>query len=232
MIKIRRSNERGHADYGWLDTHYTFSFSNYYDPRFMGFRDLRVINEDFIAPDQGFPPHGHRDMEIITYVISGDLSHKDSMGNGTTIRPNEVQRMTAGTGVQHSEYSSPTDKTHLLQIWILPEKEDLTPGYEQKFFAPEEKQGRLKLVASRAGTDGSVTIHQDVSLYSSILSADEEVTHELADNRHAWLQIVKGSLEINGEVIDAGDGAAVSFEKTLKMRALEDDTEFLLFDLA
>jgi quercetin 2,3-dioxygenase len=231
MIKIRRSKERGHANYGWLDTNYTFSFSNYYDPRFMGFRDLRVINEDFIAPNQGFPTHGHRDMEILTYVIRGELSHKDSMGNGTTILPNEVQRMTAGTGVLHSEYSSPSEETHLLQIWILPEEEDLTPGYEQTFFAPEEKQGKLKLVASRAGTDGSVTIHQDVNLYSSILAKDEEVSHELAENRHAWVQVVNGEIELNGEVLQKGDGAAVSDETLLKIKSLAADTEFLLFDL-
>jgi redox-sensitive bicupin YhaK (pirin superfamily) len=232
MIKIRRSEDRGHGNYGWLDTHYTFSFNTYYDERFMGFRDLRVINEDYIEPKQGFPTHGHRDMEIITYMISGDLSHKDSMGNGTTIRPNEVQRMTAGTGVRHSEYSSETDKTHLLQIWILPEEDNLTPGYEQTYFAPEDKKGKLKLVASRAGTDGSVMIHQDVSLYSSILSADKEISHELAENRHAWIQVVKGSLEINDEFLNASDGAAISEETTLKIRALEDETEFLLFDLA
>lgn len=231
MIKIRRSSERGKANYGWLDTRYTFSFSNYYDPRFMGFRALRVINEDFIAPDQGFPTHGHRDMEILTYVIRGELSHKDSMGNGTRILPNEVQRMSAGTGVLHSEYSSPTDETHLLQIWILPEEEDLTPSYEQTFFAPEEKKGKLKLVASRAGTDGSVTIHQDVNLYSSILENDETVAHELAENRHAWVQIVKGELELNGEILKQGDGAAVSDETTLNFRSLADETEFLLFDL-
>jgi len=231
MIKIRRSKERGHANYGWLDTNYTFSFSNYYDPRFMGFRDLRVINEDFIAPDQGFPTHGHRDMEIITYVIAGELSHKDSMGNGTTILPNEVQRMTAGTGVLHSEYSSPTDKTHLLQIWILPEEENLTPGYEQTYFAPEDKKGKLKLVASRAGTDGSVTIHQDVNLYSSILAKDEEVTHKLAENRHAWIQVIKGEIFLKGDVLSAGDGAAISEETLLKIKSLADETEFLLFDL-
>lgn len=231
MIKVRRSDERGHADHGWLDTHHTFSFDRYYDPRFMGFRDLRVINEDYIEPKQGFPTHAHRDMEIITYVISGDLSHKDSMGNGTTIRPHDVQRMSAGTGVRHSEYSSETDKTHLLQIWILPETTNLEPSYEQKYFAPEEKKGKLKLVASRAGTDGSVTIHQDVSLYSSILSAGETVSYNLADGRHAWIQIVKGSLEINGEFLNAGDGAAISDETVLKIAALEDETEFLLFDL-
>lgn len=231
MIKIRRSKERGHANYGWLDTNYTFSFSNYYDPRFMGFRSLRVINEDYIAPDQGFPTHGHRDMEILTYVIRGEISHKDSMGNGTTILPHEVQRMSAGTGILHSEYSSPTEETHLLQIWILPEEEDLTPGYEQTFFAPEEKQGKLKLVASRAGTDGSVTIHQDVSLYSSILGAGETVSHELAENRHAWVQIIKGEIELGGEVLKAGDGAAVSDERVLNIKSLADETEFLLFDL-
>ena len=231
MIKIRRSKERGHANYGWLDTNYTFSFSNYYDPRFMGFRTLRVINEDFIAPNQGFPTHGHRDMEILTYVIRGELSHKDSMGNGTTILPNEVQRMSAGTGVLHSEYSSPTDETHLLQIWILPEEEDLTPGYEQTYFPPEDKKGKLKLVASRGGDDGSVTIHQDVNLYSSILEKDETVSHELAENRHAWVQIVKGEIELNGEKLKQGDGAAVSDETLLKIRALAQETEFLLFDL-
>ncbi|HVE58231.1 MAG TPA: pirin family protein [Pyrinomonadaceae bacterium] len=232
MIKIRRSKERGHANYGWLDTNYTFSFSNYYDPRFMGFRSLRVINEDFIAPDQGFPTHGHADMEILTYVIRGELSHKDSMGNGTTILPNEVQRMTAGTGVLHSEYSSPSEETHLLQIWILPEEENLTPGYEQTFFAPEDKKGKLKLVASRGGDDGSVTIHQDVNLYSSLLATGETVEHSLAENRHAWIQIVKGSIELNGETLNQGDGAAVSDETSLKIKSLSDETEFLLFDLS
>src|SRR5580765_8002797 len=164
MITIRRSNERGHANHGWLDTHYTFSFSDYYDPGFMGFRNLRVINEDFIEPDQGFPKHGHKDMEIITYMISGQLSHRDSMGNGETIHPNEVQRMTAGTGVLHSEFSSPTERTHLLQIWILPEQQRLKPSYEQKAFSPEEKKGNLKLIASRGGTAGSVHINQDVKV--------------------------------------------------------------------
>jgi quercetin 2,3-dioxygenase len=231
MIKIRRSDERGHADYGWLDTNYTFSFNTYYDPRFMGFRDLRVINEDYIAPDQGFPTHGHRDMEIITYVVRGELSHRDSMGNGTTIRPHEVQRMTAGTGVQHSEFSSPTDKTHLLQIWILPEQKDLEPGYEQTLFPPEEKKSRLKLVASRGGTDGSVHINQDVALYASILDKDETVLHELKENRHAWIQIIKGKVSLNGEELAAGDGASVSEEKLLEIKSLTDETEFLLFDL-
>ncbi|HEX8287213.1 MAG TPA: pirin family protein [Pyrinomonadaceae bacterium] len=231
MIKIRRSEDRGKANYGWLDTNYTFSFSNYYDPRFMGFRALRVINEDFIESNQGFPTHGHRDMEILTYVIKGELSHRDSMGNGETVRPHEVQRMTAGTGVFHSEYSSPTDETHLLQIWILPEEENLTPGYEQKYFAPEEKQGKLKLVASRGGDDNSVTIHQDVRLYASILRRDEEVSHALAEDRHAWIQIIKGAVDLNGETLNRGDGAAISNEAVLKIKSLADETEFLLFDL-
>ncbi len=231
MIKIRISNERGKANYGWLDTNYTFSFSDYYDPQFMGFRDLRVINEDFIEPGRGFPKHGHRDMEIITYMISGELSHQDSMGNGETVHANEVQRMTAGTGVLHSEYSSKTEKTHLLQIWILPEKNSLTPSYEQKFFQPEEKQGKLRLVASRRGTDGSITINQDVSLYSSVLENGDEVSHELAEGRHAWFQIISGSIDVNGEILEKGDGAAVSEETQMKVRSLRDNTEFLLFDL-
>ena len=231
MITIRKSEERGHFDLGWLDTYHTFSFADYYDPANMGFRDLRVINEDFIEAAQGFPTHGHRDMEIITYVINGEVSHRDSMGNGETIRPHEVQRMTAGTGVLHSEYSSPTERTHILQIWILPEKRDLQPSYEQTYFAPEEKQGQLKLVASRGGDDGSVHINQDVRLYSSILSTDETVSLELAEGRHAWIQLVSGSLDVNGERLEAGDGAAISNVTSLSLRAISDRTEFLLFDL-
>jgi len=231
MIEIRRSEERGHANHGWLDTYHSFSFADYYDPRFMGFRDLRVINEDRVAPAQGFPTHGHRDMEIITYVISGELSHRDSMGNGETIRPHEVQRMTAGTGVMHSEYSSPTDNTHLLQIWILPEKKNLLPSYEQTYFPPEEKHGKLRLVASRGGDDGSVHINQDVKLYSSILGNGDEKTYELADGRHAWIQLISGLLEVNGETLQPGDGAAISNEKALTLTSAESNTEFLLFDL-
>ncbi len=231
MPTVRRSRDRGHANHGWLDTYCTFSFSDYHDPAFMGFRSLRVINEDRIEPDQGFPKHGHRDMEIITYVISGELSHRDSMGNGETILPHDVQRMTAGTGVLHSEFSSPTEKTHLLQIWILPEQQRLDPGYEQKHFPPEEKQGRLRLVASRRGDDGSVRINQDVKLFASILNKGNEVSHELADGRHAWIQIISGSADVNGEVLNAGDGAAISDEKSLNVHAAEDNTEFLLFDL-
>lgn len=231
MITIRRANERGHANHGWLDTYHSFSFADYYDPRFMGFRDLRVINEDYIAPAQGFPTHGHRDMEIITYVIKGELSHRDSMGNGETIRPHEVQRMTAGTGVMHSEYSSPTDETHMLQIWILPEKQNLKPGYEQKYFPPEEKQGKLRLVASRGGGDGSVTINQDVNLYAALLSDGDEVRHEIAQGRHAWVQLISGSVDITGELLNPGDGAAVSDETELTIKAGVNNSEFLLFDL-
>ena len=231
MITIRRSNERGHANHGWLDTHYTFSFSDYYDPQFMGFRDLRVINEDFVEAGQGFPKHGHRDMEIITYMISGELSHRDSMGNGETIRPGEVQRMTAGTGVLHSEFSSPTDKTHLLQIWILPEQNRLTPGYEQELFPSEEKRGKLRLIASRGGEDGSIHINQDVKLYASILKNGEELSLDLDTGRHAWIQVISGSLAVNDETLYAGDGAAISDETLLKAKGLSDGTEFLLFDL-
>jgi redox-sensitive bicupin YhaK (pirin superfamily) len=231
MITIRRSNERGHANHGWLDTHFSFSFADYYDPQFMGFRDLRVINEDRIEPGQGFPKHGHRDMEIITYMISGELSHRDSMGNGETVRPSEVQRMTAGTGVLHSEYSSPTDRTHLLQIWILPEKRNLQPGYEQKKFEAPEKEGTLKLIASRGGDDGSIHINQDVRLYASILKSGEELKYELDGTRHAWIQLISGSLEVNGETLNAGDGVAISEETAVTIKSLEDGSEFLFFDL-
>jgi len=231
MITVRKSKDRGHANHGWLDTHYTFSFSDYHDPRFMGFRDLRVINEDVIEPGQGFPKHGHRDMEIITYMISGELSHRDSMGNGETVHAGEVQRMTAGTGVLHSEFSSPTDETHLLQIWILPDQTRLTPSYEQKKFPAADKRGKLRLVASHGGDDGSITINQDVKLFSSILNTGEEVSYELARDRHAWLQLISGALNVNSEKLDAGDGAAISEETLLTLHASADNTEFLLFDL-
>ncbi len=231
MINIRRSKDRGHANYGWLDTNYTFSFNTYYDERFMGFRDLRVINEDFIEPNQGFPTHGHKDMEIISYVVAGELAHKDSTGVSEVLRPHEVQRMTAGTGVRHSEHSSETEKTHLLQIWILPEKNNLPHDYEQKYFAPEEKQGKLRIVASRDAREGSVKINQDVALYSSILANGDEVSHELNEGRHAWIQIVKGEIELKDKTLTAGDGAAISGERVLHIKSLGDETEFLLFDL-
>ncbi|MEK7722768.1 MAG: pirin family protein [Acidobacteriota bacterium] len=233
MIKIRRADERGHANYGWLDTYHTFSFNTYHDERFMGFRSLRVINEDKVLAGQGFGTHGHRDMEIISYVVSGALAHKDSTGGEEILRPHEVQRMTAGTGIRHSEYNPQADEdVHFLQIWILPEKENLTPGYEQTLFSPESKKGKLKLVASRMGTDGSVKINQDVAMYASILDKTDEVSYELAENRHGWIQVIKGSLEINGEFLNASDGVAISNEKLLEIKALEDETEFLLFDLS
>jgi redox-sensitive bicupin YhaK (pirin superfamily) len=232
MITIRPANERGGGDHGWLDTRHTFSFSDYYDPRHMGFRDLRVINEDRVAPGRGFGTHGHRDMEILSYVVSGGLGHRDSMGHGEVIRPHEWQRMTAGTGVRHSEMNaSQTDPVHFLQIWILPEREGIQPGYEQKLFAPEEKAGRLRLVASRDGREGSLKVHQDVSVYNALLRGGEEVEHRLEAGRHAWLQVVKGAVELNGARLGAGDGAAVSDESTLTIRA-GDDSEVILFDLA
>lgn len=232
MITIRPAGERGGGNHGWLDTRHTFSFSDYYDPRHMGFRDLRVINEDRVAPGQGFGTHGHRDMEILSYVVSGSLGHRDSMGHGEVLRPHEWQRMTAGTGVRHSEMNaSRTEPAHFLQIWILPEAEGIRPGYEQKLFAPEEKSGRLRLVASRDGREGSLKIHQDVSVYNALLKAGEAVEHRLGEGRHAWLQVVKGEVELNGKKLVAGDGAAASDESALTILA-GDDSEVILFDLA
>ncbi|HEX8266069.1 MAG TPA: pirin family protein [Pyrinomonadaceae bacterium] len=233
MLQVIRANQRGHADHGWLNTYHTFSFADYYNPGMMGFRALRVINEDRVTPGQGFGTHGHADMEILSYVVEGAIAHKDSTGGEEVLRPNEWQRMTAGTGIRHSEYNpSKTDKLHFYQIWILPEKEDLKPGYEQKMFAPEEKSGKLKLVASGDARDGSLKINQDVSVYNSVLNAGEAVSYELAENRYAWLQVVKGKLEINGETLNASDGTAISQEDLLKIKALENETEFILFDLA
>ena len=232
MITIRRSEERGGGDFGWLNTHYTFSFDQYHDPRFMGFRSLRVINEDWVGPGQGFPMHPHRDMEIITYVLEGAVEHKDSMGNGSIIRPGDGQRMSAGTGVRHSEANpSQKDPVHLLQIWIQPERRGMEPSYEQKSFSAEEKQGRLRQIAGPDGKDGSVTIHQDARLYVSLLAPDQQVTHQLAPGRYAWVQVAKGAVELNGKPLKQGDGAAVSDEPRLTIKALE-DSEVLLFDLA
>lgn len=233
MLQVIKANQRGHADHGWLDTYHTFSFADYYNPQMMGFRSLRVINEDRVSAGQGFGTHGHADMEILSYVVEGAIAHKDSTGGEEVLRPHEWQRMTAGTGIRHSEYNpSKTENLHFYQIWILPEKDDLEPGYEQKMFAPEEKNGKLKLVASRDSRDGSLKINQDVSVYDSILKAGEELSYALAENRYAWLQVVKGKLEINGETSNASDGAASSKDKLLKIKALENETEFLLFDLA
>jgi len=232
MISVRRSNERGHADRGWLDSYHTFSFAEYYDPAFMGFRSLRVINEDWIAPGRGFGTHPHNDMEIVTYVVEGALAHKDSTGTEEVIRPGEVQRMTAGTGIAHSEYNgSTTDPVHLLQIWMLPEREGLRPGYEQRAFPEEEKRGTLRVVASRDGREGSVTVHQDVSLFSGLLQPGETVTYRLQPGRHAWLQVVGGAVTLNGQPLSAGDGAAVSEEEALEIAGRE-PAEILLFDLA
>lgn len=232
MISIRRSAERGGGDFGWLNTRHSFSFDRYYNPRFMGFRSLRVINEDRVQPGEGFPTHPHRDMEIITYILEGALEHKDSLGTGSVIRPGDGQRMSAGTGIRHSEFNpSKTDPAHLLQIWILPDRPGHTPGYEQKQFPSEEKRGKLRLIASPDGKDGSVTIHQDASLYVSLLAPGQEVTHELGKGRYAWLQVAKGGVELNGQALNQGDGAAVSDESRLAIHASE-DSEVLLFDLA
>jgi quercetin 2,3-dioxygenase len=231
MIDVRRAKERGHANHGWLDTWHTFSFSSYYDPRFMGFRVLRVINEDTVSPGQGFPTHGHRDMEIISYVLQGGLAHKDSLGTGSVIRPGEVQRMSAGTGVRHSEFNaSDQDAVHFLQIWIEPARAGIAPGYEQKAFPDADKRGRLRLVASPDGADGSLTIHQDAQLYATILAPGQTVVHSIARGRHAWAQVTRGTLTVNGEPLTQGDGAAISAEPTVSLTG-ETDTEALLFDL-
>jgi redox-sensitive bicupin YhaK (pirin superfamily) len=230
MITIRPASERGHADHGWLDTRHTFSFADYYDPRQMGFRTLRVINEDRVSPESGFGTHPHRDMEIVSYVLEGELAHQDSMGTGSVIRPGEVQRMSAGTGVLHSEWNhSKTEPVHFLQIWIVPEKKGLPPGYEQKSFGDDAKN-RLRLVASHDGRDGSVTVHQDAELYLARLDAGKEVARELRPGRYAWVQVARGAVELNGTKLAAGDGAAVADEARLVLRATA-PAEVLVFDL-
>lgn len=232
MITIRKSEERGHFDLGWLDTYHTFSFDQYYDPAHMHFRTLRVINEDRVATAKGFPTHSHRDMEIITYILSGELEHSDSMGNGSVIRPGDVQRMSAGTGVAHSEFNpSQAEPVHLLQIWIMPRARNLPPGYEQKFFSEEERRGRLRLVASEDGRDGSVTIQQDARLYATILESGSSIEHTLPDTRYAWIQVARGNVNVNGQELKQGDGAAVNNEPHLRLAA-NDEAEVLLFDLA
>jgi quercetin 2,3-dioxygenase len=232
MITIRPSAERGGGNHGWLDTKHTFSFSDFWDPKWMGFRSLRVINEDRVAPNTGFPTHPHRDMEIITYVLSGKLEHKDSLGTGSVILPGDGQRMTAGSGIRHSEFNpSTTEPVHLLQIWILPEKAALPPSYEQKTFPQEEKQGKLRLIASRDASDGSVRINQDARLYVSLLKPGEEVSHEFAKGRYGWLQVARGAVEVNGKKLIQGDGAAIREERSLTIKGKE-EAEVLLFDLA
>lgn len=231
-MQLRRSAERGRFDHGWLLTQHTFSFGDYHDPAHRRFRALRVINEDLVQPGQGFGMHPHRDMEILTYIVSGALEHRDSLRNGAVIRPGDVQRMTAGSGILHSEFNpSPDEPAHLLQIWIFPEEKGLPPGYEQKQFSAAERQGRLRLVASRDGRDGSVTIRQDAAMYSSLLAGGDEVTHSLAAGRFAWVQVIRGRVRLDGVALDSGDGAALSDLGEIALKA-EQPSELLLFDLA
>jgi quercetin 2,3-dioxygenase len=231
MITVRRSAERGHADHGWLDTYHTFSFADYHDRRQMGFGPLRVINEDRVAAGQGFPTHGHRDMEIITYVLEGELAHKDSLGTGSVIRPGDVQRMSAGTGVRHSEFNpSPTAPLHLLQIWIEPSRTGVEPSYEEKAFSDDDKRNRLRLVASPDGRDGSVTIHQDARVYAAVIETGREVAYPLGAGRRAWLQVARGGVKVNGQELEQGDGAAINDERALTVIGKE-RAEIILFDL-
>jgi hypothetical protein len=233
MITIRPAHARGKANFGWLDSRHTFSFGEYYDPNHMGFADLRVINEDKVAPGQGFGTHGHKDMEIISYVLEGALEHKDSIGTGSVIRPGDVQRMSAGTGIRHSEYNaSQTEPVHFLQIWILPERQGIAPGYEQKTFAETEKRGQLRLVGSRDGRDGSITIHQDVNLYAATLQEGESVSHSFASGRVGWLQVARGAVQLNDQTLTVGDGAAISQTSLITVQGRTQDTEVLLFDMA
>lgn len=232
MITVRQAEERGRSEIDWLDSRHTFSFADYHDPEHMGFRALRVINDDRVLPSSGFGSHPHRDMEILTYVLEGAIGHRDSMGNGSTIRPGDVQRMSAGTGVVHSEWNhSKSEPVHFLQIWIEPERRGIAPGYEQRPFEPHELRDRLRLVASRDGRDGSITIHQDAVLYATRLFAGKSVNHELAVGRHAWVQVARGVVTLNGVTLGAGDGAAVSDERRFELVATE-DAEVLVFDLA
>jgi redox-sensitive bicupin YhaK (pirin superfamily) len=230
MISIRKAEERGHFDHGWLNTYHTFSFADYYDPDFMGFRSLRVINEDRVEAGAGFGTHGHRDMEIVSYVLEGALAHQDNKGGGGVIRPGEVQRMSAGTGVLHSEMNgSKTEPVHFLQIWILPERGGIKPGYEQKAFSEDERRSNLRLIAAPNATNGAVNIHQDVRIYSTILDEGAKVSHEFAPNRHGWIQVARGEVELNGQKLSAGDGAAISDERSVTLTG--HGAEVLLFDL-
>ncbi len=232
MIAVRPAAERGHADHGWLDTRHTFSFASYHDPRHMGFRSLRVINEDRVRPAEGFGTHAHRDMEILTWVLEGALEHKDNMGNGSVIRPGDLQRMSAGTGVTHSEFNPSREAgVHFLQIWLLPRERGLPPGYEQKRFPQEERRGRLRLIAAGDGRDGAVTIHQNADLWTALLQPNESVCHALAPGRYAWLHVARGAVSLNGSALGAGDGAEVSAEPELEIAAAA-RAEVLVFDLA
>ena len=232
MINVRRAKERGTANFGWLDSRHTFSFGDYYDPKHMGFGPLRVINEDRVSPGKGFGTHGHRDMEIISYVLEGALEHKDSIGTGSVIRPGDVQVMSAGTGIQHSEFNhSKTEPVHFLQIWVVPDREGIAPRYEQKTFSDADKRSRLRVVGSSDGRDGSVIIHQDVELFAAILNAGEQVTLPLSTGRKAWLQVVRGAVAMNDRDLHAGDGAAMKGEPALIVTAKVEGTEILVFDL-
>jgi quercetin 2,3-dioxygenase len=232
MITLRKAQERGHAQHGWLDSWHTFSFGDYYDPKHMGFRSLRVINEDRVAPGKGFPTHSHRDMEIVTYVLDGALEHRDSMGNGQVMKSGDVQRMTAGQGVSHSEFNaSKTEPVHFLQIWVLPERRNLEPGYEQKNFPQAQLQGKLRVVASRDGGFGAVTVHQDLKLLAGRFAEGEEENYTLAPGRHAWLHLARGALRVNGQELAAGDALQASEETALEISGV-DDAEVLRFDLA
>lgn len=233
MIDIRYGRDRGAVNIGWLDSRHSFSFGNYYDPERMGFSSLRVINEDKIAPGQGFATHGHKDMEIITYVLSGSLEHKDSLGNGSIIYPGDVQRMSAGTGILHSEFNpSASEPGHLLQIWILPGQRNLPPSYEQVHFSPESRQGKLRLIASPEGREGSVTVHQDVQLYSALLTQTESVTYAIAPHRVLWVQVARGAISLADHLLVAGDAAAVSDLTAVTIAGQSNDAELLLFDLS
>ncbi|MDF1566310.1 MAG: pirin family protein [Deltaproteobacteria bacterium] len=230
MITLRAASDRGHANHGWLDTNHTFSFAHYYDPKHMGFGALRVINDDRVVAGAGFPTHPHRDMEILSYVVEGALEHRDSMGNGSVIRPGEVQRMSAGTGVTHSEFNPSRDEDlRFLQIWVVPDARGLEPGYEQRHFG-DERRGRLRLVASRDGREGSVTLHQDVDVHASLLDPGERVEHRLDEGRRAWVQVVRGELRIDDRVLREGDGAALEGVERIGVEAIT-DAELLLFDL-
>jgi redox-sensitive bicupin YhaK (pirin superfamily) len=231
MITVRKSEDRGHANHGWLDTYHTFSFASYFDPRHTRFRALRVINEDWIDGGMGFGTHPHENMEIITYIIEGELEHKDSMGNGSVIRPGELQRMTAGTGITHSEFNPSDQKTHLLQIWIHPEASGLPPSYEQRLFPGLDTPGTLTLLASRKGENRSLTVHQDVAVYGGRFAKGDAQAYKIASGRHVWIQLVKGTLNINDTLLKTGDGAAVSDEPSVILSAAT-PCEFLLFDLA
>jgi len=232
MIRVRKSHERGHANHGWLDTYHTFSFSTYQDPEHMQFRSLRVMNEDVVAPGQGFGTHPHRDMEIVTYVLEGALEHKDSMGNGEVLRPGEFQRMSAGTGITHSEFNPSGDEpVHLYQIWLLPERKGIEPSYEQKRFPEDERHNRLRLVASRDAAEGSLLIHQDACIFLASIDAGQQVTHKLETSRYVWLQVLRGSVTLNGHDLHTGDGAAASDETSLTIE-VTDNAEVMLFDLA